>query len=526
MVYVFGDCELDTRQRALRRANHTIALSPKIFQVLCYLLTHHDRIISKQELCEQIWPNQFISDAALESAMRMVRQSVGDSGQQQRVIQTRRGHGYRMGVTVTLRPDSTGESPPSLPSSLAPLPEPSCQELEARTCDNTQWAQALAHYRHVGAQALTNAAYSQAVGAFEQALTALEQLSHSPAQQQQAMDLQLSMSHALLAMGKLQRAIETLEGLEPVAEAMDDGRRLGHVCTVLALAYWLAGDYQHALSLGRRALAIAKLLDDFAPRVQATLVVGQVYLAVGEYARAEECFGQNVAVLQDELDESALAIPWPPLVLSHACFAWSCAERGAFPEAQVHWEEAIRVAEKRACPVSRAVAYGSAGAVLLMLGDVSPALIWLERALSLCQCAAQPLWFAWMTAWRGEAYLRAGQIAEALACAERAWTCARERQERGSEAQALWLRGEIAAQQGPSACGQAVAAYTEAQEIAATLGMRPLLARCHLSLGGLYERTGQGEEARLALLAAVTLCRGMGMTCGLHHAEAALARVG
>ena len=110
MIYVFGNCELDTGQYVLRRAGRTIALSPKVFQVLSYLLAHHDRVISKQELCEQVWPNQFISDAALESTMRVVRQTLGDSGRTQQFIQTRRGHGYRIVVAVTVLQDSETET--------------------------------------------------------------------------------------------------------------------------------------------------------------------------------------------------------------------------------------------------------------------------------------------------------------------------------------------------------------------------------------------------------------------------------
>ena len=137
MMYVFGNCELDTRQYVLRRAGRTIALSPKVFQVLSYLLAHHNRVISKQELCEQVWPNQFISDAALESTMRAVRQALGDSGRTQQFIQTRRGHGYRIVVAVTVFQDSeteTGLPPPTTLESaddrILPEPHSSASPLE------------------------------------------------------------------------------------------------------------------------------------------------------------------------------------------------------------------------------------------------------------------------------------------------------------------------------------------------------------------------------------------------------------
>jgi class 3 adenylate cyclase/predicted ATPase len=66
-----------------------------VFEVLHYLLRHRDRVISKQELWEQVWPDQFVSDAALEGVLKAVRQAVGDSRRTQWCIQTRRGQGYR-----------------------------------------------------------------------------------------------------------------------------------------------------------------------------------------------------------------------------------------------------------------------------------------------------------------------------------------------------------------------------------------------------------------------------------------------
>ena len=80
MRYVFADCTLDTDLYALQRVDRPALLRAKVFQVLHYLLTHRDRVVSKQELCEQVWAGQFISDAAVEAVVKAVRQVVGDSG--------------------------------------------------------------------------------------------------------------------------------------------------------------------------------------------------------------------------------------------------------------------------------------------------------------------------------------------------------------------------------------------------------------------------------------------------------------
>ena len=93
MRYRFADCALDTQLYTLERAGQRTRLAPKVFEVLCYLIEHRDRVVSKQELCDQVWEGYAISDATLESCLRAVRLTVGDSGHAQRIIQTQRGYG-------------------------------------------------------------------------------------------------------------------------------------------------------------------------------------------------------------------------------------------------------------------------------------------------------------------------------------------------------------------------------------------------------------------------------------------------
>src|SRR5712692_712818 len=109
MYYLFADCLLDTQCYPLRRAGQSIPLRPKVFQVLLYLLTHRDRVVPKQELCEQVWSAQAVSDATIENCLKAIRHAIGDTGQAQRLIETRYGQGYRFVAAVTLSPH--GEAP-------------------------------------------------------------------------------------------------------------------------------------------------------------------------------------------------------------------------------------------------------------------------------------------------------------------------------------------------------------------------------------------------------------------------------
>ena len=97
--------------------------------------------------------------------------------------------------------------------------------------------------------------------------------------------------------------------------------------------------------------------------------------------------------------------------------------------------------------------------------------------------------------------------------------------ERRNEALALHQLGVVQAHADPPNVTPAAAHYQQALALADELGMRPLVAHCHLGLGRLYCQTGRAAQARVALSAAIDLYRAMGMTLWLPQAEAALAQM-
>jgi DNA-binding winged helix-turn-helix (wHTH) protein len=104
MYVVFGAYELELDQRELRRAGEVVPLEPKAFKVLVYLLTHRHRAVSKSELLETLWPQEYVTESALTRSVRLIRQAVGDAGHQQHIIKTLRGYGYRFMADVILPP--------------------------------------------------------------------------------------------------------------------------------------------------------------------------------------------------------------------------------------------------------------------------------------------------------------------------------------------------------------------------------------------------------------------------------------
>jgi DNA-binding winged helix-turn-helix (wHTH) protein len=108
MIYRFGDCELDDQRYELRRGGALVHLEPQVFEVLAYLARHHDRVVPKTELLDQIWGSRFVSESALTSRLKAARRAVGDSGREQRIIGTVHGRGYRLLAPVQ---EAGGSSP-------------------------------------------------------------------------------------------------------------------------------------------------------------------------------------------------------------------------------------------------------------------------------------------------------------------------------------------------------------------------------------------------------------------------------
>ena len=110
MIYRFGNYELDAQCCELRCAGQQVAIEPKVFEVLVYLLQHRDRVVTKEELLEQCWPDTFVSEAALTRCLTKVRQTVQPEPAAPPVIKTVYGRGYFFVAPVTTLPRA-----PSLP---------------------------------------------------------------------------------------------------------------------------------------------------------------------------------------------------------------------------------------------------------------------------------------------------------------------------------------------------------------------------------------------------------------------------
>jgi tetratricopeptide (TPR) repeat protein len=128
--------------------------------------------------------------------------------------------------------------------------------------------------------------------------------------------------------------------------------------------------------------------------------------------------------------------------------------------------------------------------------------------------------------WLSEAYLQAGRRDDAIEVGQRALDRARKSKERGQEAWALRLQGEISSQAAAPEVDKAEEHYGQALALAEELGMRPLIAHCHVGLGKLYRRIGSRQQAEEHLMTATAMMREMEMGVWLEKAEAELKELG
>jgi tetratricopeptide (TPR) repeat protein len=249
-------------------------------------------------------------------------------------------------------------------------------------------------------------------------------------------------------------------------------------------------------------------------------VVARQHLATCLTALGE--FRQALSTAEEGL-QVAEALPQPGnLLMAHLSYCEPLLQQGQFHDAVPRLERAMALYTPDLV-AWYPMAAGALGFAYAMTGRLAEALPLLEQAVGRARRVDRRRETQWL-AYLSEAYLRAGRPDDAHAMAERLLALGRERGERSTEARGRYLFGEIARQGEPLHAEAAEAHYREALALAEALGMRPLQAHCHLGLGTLYAKTGQYEQARPELSAAINLYRSMDMTFWLPQAEAMLAQ--
>ena len=106
-LYEFGPFRLDSARRLLVREGKNLALPPKTFDLLLFLIEGRDRVLTKKELMSALWPDTFVEEANLAFQIAALRKAFGERGPEW--IETLPRVGYRFTCevsTVNMNPHS------------------------------------------------------------------------------------------------------------------------------------------------------------------------------------------------------------------------------------------------------------------------------------------------------------------------------------------------------------------------------------------------------------------------------------
>jgi TolB-like protein/Flp pilus assembly protein TadD len=124
VIYTFENYALDTERQELRRGTDPVAVEPQVFDLLLFLIRNRARVVSKDDLIAEVWNGRIVSESTLSSRITAVRQAIGDSGEQQRLIRTiaRKGHRF-VGQVREEQVSGAPSTPTATPSLAVVLPD-------------------------------------------------------------------------------------------------------------------------------------------------------------------------------------------------------------------------------------------------------------------------------------------------------------------------------------------------------------------------------------------------------------------
>jgi tetratricopeptide (TPR) repeat protein len=427
------------------------------------------------------------------------------------------------------------------------------------------WERAYRYNREAGLKALSFSAYEEAQIYFEASIEALKKLPPTRSRIGEEIDLRFNMRAVLFPLGRHDEWAEHVQAAEALSKEIGDNIRLANSYNFLSTHFWIHGRHEEAISLCEEGLSLVESAGDFSAHIASMLHLGIPLLYTGEYQRHVELHREVAQKLSGTAAFERHGMVSLPSVLARGFLSWGLAELGEFEEAEEWGQQGIEIAEQGKNLFSITWVYACLGLVYLLHGKLDLAIRILEQALALCRDSDVLSAFSFTAASLGhahsltghpdhalpileeavrphkvnlsavptiypltalaEAYHLIGQTEKAIQNAEEALRIFRQRGERGFGAWALYYMAKIHSEEDSEQMQHAVHLYHQAKEQAAELGMRPLLAHCHMGLGQVYLRRGQTAEARSELSAASDLYRSMGMSFWLPQVESTFAEI-
>ncbi len=364
-------------RRALSAHGRELRLQPRVFDVLCHLVRHHHRVVTKDELLETLWPGTVVVDNALQRVVSLLRGALAEAGVPD-AVRTYPRHGYRFcwgeGCAGSDEPAAPAETAlvTAARAAEAQLDWPAaCQAYAAADAqaplaaeDVEQWGRAaICAGLGPGATAALERVVGERDGAGDAVGAARATLL--------LVQIRIDLRQGALAQGLLQRASRWLDGRDASTER-------GHYAWMASRLALAGGDTGQALALADEACSIGRRLREADVECLGLLYRGHALIAEGQV---------DAGLLQHEEAAAAIRLGgvrswvagWALCSLIYAARHRCDWQRAAqFADAFIEWARVSRMpAFPGTCQLHRA-------AVLGVQGD-------LERAAQEVQAAAELL---------------------------------------------------------------------------------------------------------------------------------------
>src|SRR5437773_5257449 len=128
-IYEFGDFHLDAAKRLLWRGDASVALTPRVFETLLYMVEHHDTVLDKERLIKAVWPDTIVEENNLTQNISTLRRVFGETPGSHHYIVTVPGRGYRFVANVKMREADAGPQQRRMPAAASAIAENETQHI-------------------------------------------------------------------------------------------------------------------------------------------------------------------------------------------------------------------------------------------------------------------------------------------------------------------------------------------------------------------------------------------------------------
>jgi DNA-binding winged helix-turn-helix (wHTH) protein/tetratricopeptide (TPR) repeat protein len=379
-TYRFGPCELDEARRALSAHGREIRLQPRVFDLLCYLVRHRERVVSKDELLDALWPGTIVVDNALQRVVSLARGALAEVGLSE-AVRTYARHGYRFCL------DDCAESAPTEVRAEAA----SCVADAHAACERNDWAAACEAYatadaqsplpadviEHWGRAAICAGLGPSVVAPLErvvmQRATAGDTLGAARATLL-LVQIRLDHNQGIIARGLLQRVSRYLDGQTGVVER-------GHYAWMASRVALGNGDPELAMRMADEACHLGRSLRD--PDVECLGLVyrGHALMAQGDVAGGLAEHEEAAAVIRLGGVRSWVAGWALCSILYVARFRCDWLRAAQFAETFLEWSRSCNMpAFPGTCQLHRAAVLGARGELERAASEVRDAAALLAQA--------------------------------------------------------------------------------------------------------------------------------------------------